>query len=118
MVCVSDGILVVGSSVQTPLEHSIGTSLSIHEGAQNHLIALDTVSAVNASQNITEMLGNLMPYRYASIPSVFENPHKTIDFIERNSCWCRWRDLNPHDFLRSRDFKSRASAISPHRLVL
>src|SRR5437879_3236491 len=29
--------------------------------------------------------------------------------------WCRWRDLNPHDFLRSQDFKSCASAISPHR---
>ena len=32
--------------------------------------------------------------------------------------WCRWWDSNPHDFLRSRDFKSRASAISPHRLYL
>ena len=29
--------------------------------------------------------------------------------------WCRWRDLNPHGFLGPRDFKSRASAISPHR---
>ena len=29
--------------------------------------------------------------------------------------WCRWRDLNPHDFLWSQDFKSCASAISPHR---
>ena len=29
--------------------------------------------------------------------------------------WCRWWDLNPHDFLRSQDFKSCASAISPHR---
>ena len=29
--------------------------------------------------------------------------------------WCRWWDSNPHDFLRSQDFKSCASAISPHR---
>ncbi len=29
--------------------------------------------------------------------------------------WCRWWDSNPHGFLRPRDFKSRASAISPHR---
>ena len=32
-----------------------------------------------------------------------------------NALWCRWWDLNPHDFLRSQDFKSCASAISPHR---
>src|SRR5438477_886807 len=32
-----------------------------------------------------------------------------------SKCWCRWRDLNPHDFLWSQDFKSCASAISPHR---
>src|SRR5258708_5557299 len=30
--------------------------------------------------------------------------------------WCRWWDSNPHDVLRSQDFKSCASAISPHRL--
>ena len=30
--------------------------------------------------------------------------------------WCRWSDSNRHDFLRSQDFKSCASAISPHRL--
>ncbi len=30
--------------------------------------------------------------------------------------WCRWWDLNPHGFLRPQDFKSCASAISPHRL--
>ena len=29
--------------------------------------------------------------------------------------WCRWWDSNPHDCLRSQDFKSCASAISPHR---
>jgi hypothetical protein len=29
--------------------------------------------------------------------------------------WCRWSDSNRHDFLRSQDFKSCASAISPHR---
>ena len=29
--------------------------------------------------------------------------------------WCRWWDSNPHDFLRSQDFKSCVSAISPHR---
>ena len=29
--------------------------------------------------------------------------------------WCRWWDSNPHDFLWSQDFKSCASAISPHR---
>ena len=39
----------------------------------------------------------------------------------RTSCctrgweWCRWSDSNRHDFLRSQDFKSCASAISPHR---
>jgi hypothetical protein len=38
--------------------------------------------------------------------------------LKRNTLfyWCRWRDSNPHDVLPSRDFKSRASAISPHRL--
>ena len=30
--------------------------------------------------------------------------------------WCRWWDSNPHGFLRPQDFKSCASAISPHRL--
>ena len=34
---------------------------------------------------------------------------------EERCGWCRWRDSNPHGFLRPRDFKSRASAISPHR---
>src|SRR5262245_31630032 len=34
-----------------------------------------------------------------------------------NKYWCRWRDSNPHDVLRSQDFKSCASAISPHRQV-
>ena len=29
--------------------------------------------------------------------------------------WCRWSDSNRHDFLGSQDFKSCASAISPHR---
>ena len=32
-----------------------------------------------------------------------------------NTRWCRWPDSNRHDFLRSQDFKSCASAISPHR---
>ena len=32
--------------------------------------------------------------------------------------WCRQRDSNPHDFLRSQDFKSCASAISPCRHLL
>ena len=35
-----------------------------------------------------------------------------------HSKWCRWRDSNPHDVLRSQDFKSCASAISPHRQPL
>ncbi len=34
-----------------------------------------------------------------------------------NQQWCRWWDSNPHDFLWSQDFKSCASAISPHRLT-
>src|SRR6266704_2780637 len=34
-----------------------------------------------------------------------------------NEEWCRWSDSNRHDFLRSQDFKSCASAISPHRHV-
>src|SRR4051794_8040613 len=29
--------------------------------------------------------------------------------------WCRWWDSNPHVCLRTQDFKSCASAISPHR---
>ena len=32
--------------------------------------------------------------------------------------WCRWWDLNPHGCLRPQDFKSCASAISPHRQVV
>src|SRR6185369_5458575 len=32
--------------------------------------------------------------------------------------WCRWWDLNPHGLLRPQDFKSCASAISPHRQLL
>src|SRR5213594_2539798 len=30
--------------------------------------------------------------------------------------WCRWWDSNPHGFLQPQDFKSCASAISPHWL--
>ena len=44
---------------------------------------------------------------------------RIIKFFENKgfySNWCRWWDSNPHDFLRSQDFKSCASAISPHRL--
>ena len=32
--------------------------------------------------------------------------------------WCRWWDSNPHAFLWAQDFKSCASAISPHRQLL
>ncbi len=32
--------------------------------------------------------------------------------------WCRWSDSNRHDVLLSQDFKSCASAISPHRQPL
>ncbi len=38
-----------------------------------------------------------------------------VNFFRR--LWCRWWDSNPHDFLWSQDFKSCASAISPHRLI-
>ncbi len=31
------------------------------------------------------------------------------------SSWCRWSDSNRHNFLGFQDFKSCASAISPHR---
>src|SRR3954468_10972917 len=33
----------------------------------------------------------------------------------RRSVWCRWSDSNRHGCLRPQDFKSCASAISPHR---
>ena len=46
----------------------------------------------------------------AFVPVVGLHPPQTI--VRR---WCRWSDSNRHDFLRSQDFKSCASAISPHR---
>ncbi len=38
-----------------------------------------------------------------------------IGYLNKQVVWCRWSDSNRHDFLRSQDFKSCASAISPHR---
>ena len=40
---------------------------------------------------------------------------ETAGIAQKFNGWCRWWDLNPHGFLRPQDFKSCASAISPHR---
>ena len=45
----------------------------------------------------------------------FAKPRQTTIKNGVLSNWCRWWDSNPHDFLGSQDFKSCASAISPHR---
>ena len=50
--------------------------------------------------------------------SNFQKTHKHIATIGKLLSWCRWWDSNPHDVLRSQDFKSCASAISPHRQPL
>lgn len=51
-----------------------------------------------------------------SILTSFHCPNLSRQILAApKSNWCRWSDSNRHDFLRSQDFKSCASAISPHR---
>ena|ERR1035437_1639084 len=59
-----------------------------------------------------------MPQRYARHCSPEGDISQSPDSIDRNRHWCRWWDSNPHAFLGAQDFKSCASAISPHRQPL
>jgi hypothetical protein len=81
------------------------------------LLSVDFDAGANR-RNVPDITGQVMPGRYAED---FREARKTAEmpyFIGDFCFWCRWRDSNPHDFLQSRDFKSRASAISPHRQYL
>src|ERR1035441_3337050 len=56
-----------------------------------------------------------MRRRYATVFNQHANTYQTTATIDLKWHWCRWWDSNPHAFLVAQDFKSCASAISPHR---
>src|SRR6266404_4658676 len=72
----------------------------------------------NRFESLCNTPTHVMRYRYASGFLSTSTVDKTPDFTGQYTSWCRWWDSNPHVCLRTQDFKSCASAISPHRQPL